>query len=186
MSFDSALKLTLGFEGGFSDDPDDLGGRTNFGITQKTYRAWRKFKGQAPQDVSEITRQEVHDIYHEWYWIAGHCQSLPHQIGMAHFDACVNHGTHNAARILQSAIGVRVDGKIGGVTLSAVQASVVTDGTAELLSALLFARLEFYDRIVRRNASQGKFLLGWLGRVLTLRRDLQLVQPDPTPHLRAA
>lgn len=33
-SFEKALKHTLGIEGGYVDDANDRGGRTNFGITE--------------------------------------------------------------------------------------------------------------------------------------------------------
>lgn len=33
------------WEGGFVDDPDDLGGATNMGVTIATYKVYRKRKG---------------------------------------------------------------------------------------------------------------------------------------------
>ena len=34
--FENAFSRVLGFEGGYSDDPDDRGGKTRFGITEAT------------------------------------------------------------------------------------------------------------------------------------------------------
>lgn len=39
--FEPALAFVLRWEGGFVDNPADPGGRTNKGITQKVYDAWR-------------------------------------------------------------------------------------------------------------------------------------------------
>lgn len=39
--FTRAITFILKWEGGFSDDPDDRGGRTNKGVTQKVYDTWR-------------------------------------------------------------------------------------------------------------------------------------------------
>lgn len=38
-ALDPALKFVLRWEGGFVDHPDDPGGRTNKGVTQKVYDA---------------------------------------------------------------------------------------------------------------------------------------------------
>jgi lysozyme family protein len=45
-NFQPSLAFTLGFERGKVDHPKDPGGRTNRGITQRTYDAHRDSKGQ--------------------------------------------------------------------------------------------------------------------------------------------
>lgn len=48
MKYDEKFELLMNYilksEGGFSDRKNDLGGRTNKGVTQNTYNAWRKKK----------------------------------------------------------------------------------------------------------------------------------------------
>jgi len=41
-AFETALPFVLRWEGGFVDHPADPGGRTNRGVTQRTYDAWRQ------------------------------------------------------------------------------------------------------------------------------------------------
>ena len=65
----SALKFVLRWVGGFVDLPDDPGGRTNKGVTQKVYDQWRARQGAAPQDVKLISEDEVHSIYEAGYWL---------------------------------------------------------------------------------------------------------------------
>ena len=77
-----------------------------------------------------------------------------------------NHGTRNAAKLLQRAAGVTADGSIGPITLAAVQRM----DTDALVNRMLWARLAFYEAIARRRAASRKFLLGWLSRVNYLRR----------------
>ena len=43
----------LKWEGGFVNDPDDLGGATNMGITIATYRVYRKRKGLPEPTVDD-------------------------------------------------------------------------------------------------------------------------------------
>lgn len=158
--FAQALPHVLRVEGGFVDDPDDRGGRTNFGITQNTFDVWNGSKGLRKRDVKDVTPDEVAAIYHERYWVAGKCDALPWPLSAAHFDACVNHGKPNAAKMLQEALGVTIDGKIGPKTLAAVEAA----DTDDLVDDLLWVRLEFYRSIAR--GSQEKFLRGWVWRLL--------------------
>ena len=43
-NFETVMDYVFKSEGGFSDRKNDLGGRTNMGVTQATYNAWRKKK----------------------------------------------------------------------------------------------------------------------------------------------
>lgn len=164
--FFQALPLVLDAEGGLVDDPDDRGGLTNHGVTQVTYNRWLEDTGRPKQSVSKITNDEVISIYHTYYWVKGHCDALAWPVSYVHFDGCVNHGTAAAIKILQRALDVADDGHWGPKTQAAADA---TDPD-ELVERILWARLEVYARIVSGSNSQRKFLLGWLNRMLDLRR----------------
>lgn len=62
-TFQFALKIVLEFEGGFSEDPQDKGGATNYGITQSTYSQWRRDRGQEPQGVRDISMADLNLIW---------------------------------------------------------------------------------------------------------------------------
>lgn len=161
--FVQALPIVLRMEGGYVDDPDDRGGATNFGITQKTYDSWLKSNALASRPVKLVTREEVEAIYFVRYWISGKCDALPWPLSAAHFDACVNHGLYRAAKQLQEALGVKVDGQIGPKTLAAVAGCDMH----RLLEDLRWVRLDFYYLIAK--GKQVKFLRGWLRRMIHLR-----------------
>ena len=160
MSFDKALPVILAAEGGFSDDRADPGGRTNFGITQATYDAWRTKHGEPAADVKDIPEDTVAAIYRFEYWLAGRCDRLPWPLALVHFDGCVNHGLDRAARLLQEVAGVAVDGKIGPLTIAAVSAAPL-----RMASALITRRRGFYADIPKRRPQSAKFLPGWLRRM---------------------
>ena len=46
-NFDGCLSRLLAHEGGYTNDPSDPGGPTNFGITIRDYRAYVKFSATA-------------------------------------------------------------------------------------------------------------------------------------------
>jgi lysozyme family protein len=116
-AFDKALAQTLGFEGGWSNVPGDRGGATNYGITQRTYDAWRVTTGQPAQSVDLIADEEVRAIYLADYWTPCRCEDLPELLALAVFDMAVNSGVNNARFTLQKALGVKPDGVIGPVTI---------------------------------------------------------------------
>src|SRR5580765_7187184 len=118
-NFAASLKAVLQDEGGNDDDPSDHGGRTSRGITQREYTAWRALKGQAPVDVWSATDEEVAAIYHDEYWNP-FCDGFPIGIDYLYFDMAVNAGPRRAAIMLQRALGVADDGRIGPITRLAV------------------------------------------------------------------
>lgn len=113
-----ALALVLGVEGAFSDRDRsaDPGGRTNHGVTQATYNAWRRKKGLPSADVHDITIGEVQTIYWEEYWQPAGCDRLPWPVNLLVFDFAVNSGTVRAIHALQTALKVTADGIVGPVT----------------------------------------------------------------------
>ncbi len=66
--FEKLLDYIFKDEGGFVDDPDDRGGRTNYGITQGSYNDYRDRKGIGKADVKNITKVEAKNIYYEDYY----------------------------------------------------------------------------------------------------------------------
>jgi lysozyme family protein len=168
MSFEKALALTLDLEGGFVDDPADRGGATNQGITQTTHDRFRASIDALPQSVANITDDEVRRIYYDQYWIPGKCADLREPVDAVHFDSCVNVGVARAARFLQAAVGVAVDGIIGPRTLAAVAAR----DPAQLAQALCDERAQFYREIVQARPDQLRFLKGWLNRVQMVRASI--------------
>jgi lysozyme family protein len=137
--FERVLPLVLAHEGGYVNHPEDPGGATNRGVTQVTYDAWRRSKGQAPRDVRRITDDEVTAIYRTQYWDTIRGDSLPPGVAYCVFDAAVNSGPARAVRWLQEVAGVVVDGIVGVRTLAAVEAMP----PEELIGAYCDTRMAF-------------------------------------------
>jgi lysozyme family protein len=163
--FQKALQFVLRWEGGFVDDPDDHGGRTNKGITQKVYDAYRAKKGLPAQDVKNISDGETSDIYFEEYWLAARCNHIDPELGMALFDSAVNMGDKHALLLMQEATGCHsADGVYGPQTQAAWDSCSVPDAAAQFCTL----REKFYRDLATR-PGQGKFLNGWLNRLNALR-----------------
>ena len=90
------------------------------------------------------------------------------QLDLVHFDTAVNMGPGRAVRFLQKAAGCGVDGDFGSQTEKAVQACRPGD----LIASYCATREAYYRELVRRNASLGVFLKGWLNRLNALRHEV--------------
>jgi lysozyme family protein len=119
MNIEQALKRLLGNEGGYVDHPQDPGGATNYGITQRVAQA-HGYQG----DMRNLPLSMAIGIYRSDYWAPIKADQLPEALRFHVFDAAVNSGPTQAIKWLQRAAGVADDGVIGPRTLSA--ASMVT------------------------------------------------------------
>ena len=181
--FERALASVLAFEGGWSDDPFDPGGATNKGITIGEFARERGIAlssdtiGDLKYALRRISDAEVRRIYLERYWHPAACPSFPPALALFHFDAAVNQGVAGAARMLQAAVGVPVDGEIGPITLSAVRGS--DPGT------VLQRYAENRRRHYRSLGHFWRFGRGWLRRVdETLATALGLAASTDTPRTK--
>jgi lysozyme family protein len=160
--FDRAIKPVLVHEGGKVDHPRDPGGRTNQGVTQKVYNAWR-LNGKLPiRDVYLMETPERDAIYRTQYWDAIKGDLLPEGVGYVVLDGAVHSGSKQSIKWLQRALGPLYDGKVDGVlgelTLEAVQS--VNDYDA-LISRIIQRRMAFLQAL----KTWKTFGRGWSRRV---------------------
>lgn len=147
-------------EGGYVDHPNDKGGPTKYGITLGTFSQWLGRLCTA-KDVKEMTIDEARQIYKKMYVDdPGYSKIRDHHVLEMAVDMAVNHGIRNASKMLQECAGVPVDGVIGPVTLSRINAIP----PKEFLKKLIARRAVFYARICKSNPSQVAFIEGWINR----------------------
>lgn len=89
-------------EGGYTNDPRDPGGPTNWGITLADARLHWKPDATA-DDVRAMPRNVAERIYKDKYWDALACDTLPAGLDYTVFDYGVNSGIRRAARVLLEA-----------------------------------------------------------------------------------
>ena len=174
-NFDDALQITFGFEGGWSDNPNDPGGETNYGITASTFEAAKKAGLVRSESVADITKSDAESIYRAWYWDRCRCDDLPDGIDIIVFDAAVNCGVGSSGKFLQRAINrhahdpVAVDGGIGPKTVKATM-ELSKLNCQGLFDGCLLERLHYYREISDKNRNLQRFLRGWMRRTLDLDR----------------
>ena len=155
MNFDTAFTKLIGHEGGFVDHPDDPGGATNWGVTERVARS-HGYTGH----MRDLTVTTAKAIYRKDYWDAVRAEDLPPVIRYAVFDAAVNSGVGQATRWLQRALGVADDGRIGPLTIAA--ATMAEPDV--LLRKMLSQRLKFMTSL----SNWPSFSRGWARRIADL------------------
>jgi len=170
-NFRRCLPLLLGHERGFVNDPNDVGGATNFGVTIGTLSGWRQQQGlpvATVEDVRNLTLAEAVVLYRAEYWNKVRGDALPPGLAWAVFDAAVTSGagarsTRGGPQVLQRGlfwaggdVGV-IDGVIGPRTLAAVAAVSERDA----IIGVMGARAAGYAT-VRTEAYRARYLNGWM------------------------
>jgi len=94
--FKKAVEFVFKWEGGYSNDPNDPGGETKFGISKRSY----------PElDISKLTLEQAKKIYYENYWLKSGCQNMEYPLNLVVFDTAVNMGRRRAEKIYDEAFG---------------------------------------------------------------------------------
>lgn len=152
------------WEGGFVNDPSDLGGATNKGITIGTYTLYRKSKGLPKPTVSDlkrITDEEWMDIFKSKYWDKFRADEIQSQ---SVADICVDWlwmSGSTAIKRVQKILGVKRDGIVGPKTLSAINSI----SPLPLFGMIKAERKRYYEEICRTRPANKKFLKGWINRL---------------------
>jgi lysozyme family protein len=183
--FELAHKKVMGHEGGYANNPADKGQATYKGIARKyhpkwggwryidgclaqitkqpthgtpEYKNWVKYVDSKLQEINALQSLVV-NFYKDNFW--QRLGELEHQdLATWVYDKDVNTGS-KGSRWLQQAVGVTVDGVVGGKTIAAANER---DGDV-LLGYMREEARDFYTQLAANDQSQQQFLKGWLARV---------------------
>jgi len=179
-NFQQAFNITMGNEGGYSNNPNDHGGETYAGIASNYWPQWQGWPivhqiiASKPANLNVALQAnvqlqaDVEAFYKANFWDVLSLDSLNlQQSANQLFDSGVNMGTGVAAKFLQEAINaltpnaVTVDGQVGHLTIAAANAHT-DEALYNQICALRKAR---YMAIIAANPSQAVFEKGWLNRI---------------------
>lgn len=155
--FEKAIVKTLAHEGGakFTEDPNDRGGATKYGISQRSY---------PNLDIKNLTEKEARAIYKRDFWDRIRGDEIESQVIAENlFDTCVNMGVRTGSRLAQIALNITpADGIIGSASLEHINAA----SEAEFISNYTIAKIARYAHICNKDKTQSRYLLGWINRTL--------------------
>ena len=166
--FDLAFDYLMGDEGGYSDNPHDPGGATNWGVTQRSLDAFHgRHETELPTNVKDLTKDQAKEIYRIQWWSPQFDKIKDERIAIKIFSHHVNTDDgafpSRAVKLAQEAVneypspGTLVeDGVIGPKTLDALNT---------------FTYWEFAPRFKHQleawyvSLNNPYFLRGWLVRI---------------------
>lgn len=159
LDYDRCFDETELWEGGYSNVPGDPGGATMRGLTQASYDAYRRSKGESVQGVWRVTSAEIEDIFKNEYWAPARCSDLPVGLDVIQFDEAINSGPRKATELLQQSLGLDPDGWFGPETLAKIKGLSLFSQRA-LIQRVCARRVAYWESLT----NERKFLHGWLDR----------------------
>lgn len=168
-NYKQLIPFILKWEGGFSNDPKDLGGATMKGVTLKTYTDYCRRKGlpkPTVEDLKKIPDSHWGDIFKSMYWDRWKAdQILSQAVANLLVDWVWLSGSYSITTT-QRFLGFKgsdVDGRVGPKTIKAIN-----DAGPKLFDGLYKERIAYIERIVKARPANLKFRRGWLNRLRDL------------------
>lgn len=167
----------------YTNDPNDSGGPTKWGITLATYNDFFKVDASA-QEIEEMTAATAKQIYKFKYWTPLRCDLIQDlAFACAIFDSSVLYGVGTIALIVQRALASRglslkLDGILGDKSIGLLNELIggdAHDARSSLMQTIHGLLLEHIDAVCVANPKDERYRHGW-----TLRADrlLQLLNDE--------
>lgn len=137
-TYDAAMVRVFADEGGYTNDPVDPGGATNWGITIIDARKYWKADAQ-PLDVRNMPKAVASDIYRKHYANPMRYDDLPAGFDYSVLDAAINSGVGRAPVWAGKALGIAVKSisdVVGPANAAADKVSIIQKYWAARLSFL--------------------------------------------------
>lgn len=178
--FKKAFVHTIGLEGGYSDNPNDRGGKTMFGITEAVAR-----ENGYMCEMSRMTPDIAQHIYYNKYWekmqLNDVCR-MSEALAIELFDTGVNMGIATAIMFLQQCLNafnqqgvlypdIPEDGVIGKNTIAMLHAFYAKRGAKGgqvLLKAINALQGARYIELSQKRQQNESFVFGWFANRVEL------------------
>lgn len=156
----------------YTNLPADRGGPTKGGITLESLSEYWG-RPASIEELQALTEEQARDFYRDRYIVEPNFYLIADaNLRELTVDAGVHHGTRHAAKWIQWAAEVKQDGKIGEVSLRAINAA----DPLELFLWLCAYRFRLFGRLVSQDPElkrvrtagyklQAQFAGGWSNRV---------------------
>ena len=180
--FKNILLETLSNEGGFSNDPDDSGGMTLFGIARNKNPKWggwpevdkiikiNNFNKNDSDHWDDIARackkiKSVEEFYRSNFWNEMKGEEIfVNVVAQSIFDYGVNAGMGPSIKCLQKVLKTTVDGDFGPTTLATLNTYTMNNPLFKFHLEFTLRKVDRYVKIVGNKPSNEKYIFGWTSR----------------------
>jgi len=186
-NFNEAYNITLGHEGSYDNDPDDVGGETYKGVARRYHPDWEgwqiidsyKSDSNFPSILDNDTALQslIRTFYKQHYWNLFWGDEIPdQQLANELFDTGVNMGVGRAVKYLQQGLNllnrnqknypdIADDGSFGKNTMKALNSYLDIDEVSYLYKIINILQGMHYIEYMTKSPTQEKYARGWLNRV---------------------
>jgi lysozyme family protein len=170
------LVSLLAVEGGLVNDKDDPGGLTFAGISREHHPEWsgwqivdreirRGYNYKSRLYENRILYSKVTQFYYQVTWQPLLLDYVPDEkIRKKIFGVAAHLGTYRAARALQYAVGVPVDGYVGPVTLKELSNDIRRGLSERIVQNIEDYQTRVYQQSIAENPKRKKYREGWIAR----------------------
>jgi lysozyme family protein len=202
--FNQAFVASPVVRSGYAADPFD--GEIYRGIERPFHPSWEgwsiidalKFAASDENELKSTLEQnrklkeKVREFFKQTYWDRFQGDRIPDQeVAEELFESAVELGVRRAVIGLQKVLNtlnpggasrgrVVEDGRLGPVTLSALESLIEIEGTSYLLKAMrILQALHYIDRI-KRSSGRDQYARDWLGKLVVARHKARPKPAAPT------
>jgi len=161
-NFESALMRVLRYEGGYVNDPDDVGKETKYGITKLSYPSL---------DIKNLTLEQAAEIYRRDWWDKYKYYRITYQpLAEKMLIVSINIPAVRAHIFLQRSINIlfrehlKCDGILGDITFSKLEKYSLAGKGGLIHNTFIWQVGNYYLSKVKEEPKKAKFLRGWLIR----------------------
>ncbi len=136
-------------DGGYTNDKDDPGGETKWGISKRAY---------PDIDIKSLTQEEALRLYEKDYWLKAGCDKMEKAMSIVVFDSAVNCGVGRTRAWLD-------------------ELAKAKEKAPNLKSErwMIQRRTQYYLELVKKRPALNKYIKGWLNRVNDLSKYVDIV-----------
>jgi lysozyme family protein len=184
--FLDAYAVTMSHEGGYGNDPDDVGGETYKGVSRiynPSWLGWQAIDGYKhfsdfPKclELDDGLQDLVKQVYKEKYFDDYRGDNMPQMLAMEMFDTSVNMGVGRAVKFMQIALNVlnrngklyqdqTPDGDYGPTSHYTLTTYLQTDSEVLLCKIINVLQGNHYIEYMTKSPTQEKYARGWFNRV---------------------
>lgn len=162
--YDRAFEYVMYNEGVYSNDPQDPGGETWYGIS-------KRFLKSVNIEKASFTKKEANSMYYCYFWLPAKCNLISEpRIAIKYFDMTVQFGHSCATILMQNALNelsdqkVVVDGIMRKENVDVIKKVCMESSESKLLDVLCKECKKKYLGIIANNPTMSKWRKIWLKR----------------------
>ena len=171
-TFENAIPTVIKNEGGYTNNPNDAGKATNYGISSVFLLSHPEI---GVTDAKLLTLAQACAIYEKYWWnFYSYSLIYDQTVATKTLDLSVNMGANTLHKIIQTVLNgqfwctLTIDGNLGPKSFAAINDinTIITQQT--LINSISDGAWQHYQDIIAANPQDAQFATGWKNRAYNI------------------